>query len=100
MPRGGSRVGAGRKPKADEQRLIEALDSTLDKEKVLHSLADLVQRGNFSAIKLWLEYRFGKPTEHFEHTHTEEIEMPLWVKTLQIEYVDNTTDPPPNSPKA
>jgi|DEB0MinimDraft_10_1074344.scaffolds.fasta_scaffold337626_1 hypothetical protein len=96
MPRGGAREGSGRKPKADEQRLIEALDSTLDKEKVLHSLADLVQKGNFSAIKLWLEYRYGKPKDHiYERAEEEHIELPPWLRRLEIEYVDNTTDPPP-----
>jgi len=95
MSRGGARAGAGRKPKAEKDRLVESLDAVIHQEEVLQHLGKLVQEGDFRAIKLWLEYRYGKPTEYVDHTHTEEIELPPWVKTLQIEYVDNTTDPPP-----
>ena len=97
MSRGGARVGSGRKPKAEKDRLVESLDAVINQEEVLKHLAKLVQQGDFRAIKLWLEYRYGKPKEYVDHTHTEEIELPPWVKTLQIEYVDNTTDPPLNS---
>ena len=31
--RGGSRQGAGRKPKAQEQKLIERLDAIIDKDE-------------------------------------------------------------------
>ena len=94
MSRGGARVGAGRKPKAEKDRLVESLDAVLNHDEVLQHLGKLVQEGDFRAIKLWLEYRYGKPKEHVDHTHREEIELPPWVKKLEIEYVDNTTDPP------
>ena len=95
MSRGGARAGAGRKPKAEKDKLIESLDAVINQEEVLKHLAKLVQQGEFRAIKLWLEYRYGKPTDHIEHTHTEDIEMPPWVKTLQIEYVDPEPTTPP-----
>ena len=88
-------MGAGRKPKAEKDRLVESLDAVLNHDEVLQHLGKLVQEGDFRAIKLWLEYRYGKPTEYVDHTLTEEIELPPWVKTLQIEYVDNATDPSP-----
>ena len=89
MARGGARAGAGRKPKAEKEKLMESLDAVMNQHDVLEQLARLVQQGDFRAIKLWMEYRYGKPTDHVEHTHTEEIELPPWVKTLQIEYVDS-----------
>lgn len=59
----GSRKGenrnAGRKPKASELELIERL-SPLD-EVALNALSKGVQAGEFQFIKLYFEYRFGKP---------------------------------------
>ena len=89
MARGGARAGAGRKPKAEKEKLMESLDAVMNQHDVLEQLARLVQQGDLRAIKLWMEYRYGKPTDHVEHTHTEDIELPPWVKTLQIEYVDS-----------
>jgi len=89
MARGGARAGAGRKPKAEKEKLMESLDAVMNQHDVLEQLGKLVQQGDLRAIKLWMEYRYGKPTDHVEHTHTEDIELPPWVKTLQIEYVDS-----------
>ena len=89
MARGGARSGAGRKPKAEKEKLMESLDAVMNQQDVLQQLARLVQEGDYRAIKLWMEYRYGKPTEYVDHTHTEDIELPPWVKTLQIEYVDS-----------
>ena len=60
---GGARPGAGRKPKAVEIELIERIDNLIDKDQAIERLRDLVFEGNFNAIKLYLEYRFGKPKE-------------------------------------
>jgi len=68
---------------------MESLDAVMNQHDVLEQLGKLVQQGDLRAIKLWMEYRYGKPTDHVEHTHTEDIELPPWVKTLQIEYVDS-----------
>ena len=64
---GGARKGAGRKPKADEQKLIERLDNIIDKDLALNKLKDLILDDNFNAIKLYLEYRFGKPKETIDN---------------------------------
>lgn len=59
--RGGARVGAGRKPKASEIELIERL-SPLD-DIALESLKKGVQVGDYNFIKLFMEYRYGKPKQ-------------------------------------
>ena len=53
MSRGGARAGAGRKPKAEKDRLVESLDAVINQEEVLQHLGKLVQEGDFRAIKLW-----------------------------------------------
>lgn len=52
---------AGRKPKAQELKLAESMDKILNYPEVLEKLSVLVAQGDFNAIKLWLEYRLGKP---------------------------------------
>lgn len=58
---GGARKGAGRKPKAEEQTLIEKL-SPLD-EKALEALKDGLEDGQHWAVKLFMQYRFGMPKQ-------------------------------------
>lgn len=60
---GGKREGAGRKPKADELQLIEELDRHIQPNEVFDKLHGLIKENNFNAIKLYFEYRFGKPKE-------------------------------------
>lgn len=62
--RGGARVGSGRKPKADEIKLIEKL-SPMD-DVALDLLKTLISNGDFNALKLFMEYRYGKPTQKVE----------------------------------
>jgi hypothetical protein len=61
--RGGSRQGAGRKPKAQEQKLIERLDNLIDKDEAIGKLGELVRKGDMRAIQAYLSYRYGKPKE-------------------------------------
>lgn len=65
--RGGAREGAGRKSKADELKLIERLDNVISSDDALDALKDLIKDRNFNAIKLYFEYRFGKPKEVIEN---------------------------------
>ncbi len=52
---------AGRKPKADEQKLIERLGRY---EDLAHTkLQEAVEEGHSWAIKLYFEYNYGKPKE-------------------------------------
>lgn len=61
---GGARSGAGRKAKAVELKLIEKLSPMED--IALQKLEMLVKSGDFQAIKLFMEYMYGKPTMKVE----------------------------------
>jgi hypothetical protein len=61
--RGGKRANAGRKPKIDEIRKIELMDSVLAPVEAWAALCSKVREGDVTAIKAWIEHRFGKPTE-------------------------------------
>ena len=69
--RGGARKGAGRKPKADEIKFIEKLDSHIDPDKAIKVLSNLIKEENLTALKLYLEYRYGKPKETKDITISE-----------------------------
>jgi len=58
---GGARQGAGRKPKAEELQLIEKL-SPLD-DAAYDVLKDGLKNGDFRFLKLFYEYRYGRPRE-------------------------------------
>lgn len=64
--RGGARIGAGRKPKADEIALIERL-SPMD-DTALDVLRLKIEEGDMAALKLFFEYRFGKPKQDMNLT--------------------------------
>jgi hypothetical protein len=61
MGHGGKREGAGRKPKADEDKLLERL-SPLD-DMAFDALKDGISKKDYRYVKLFYEYRFGKPRE-------------------------------------
>jgi hypothetical protein len=64
---GGKREGAGRKPKVDELKFIEKLDNIIDSDEAIEKLMELIKDSNFNALKLYIEYRFGKPKETIEN---------------------------------
>lgn len=64
----GGHKTAGRKPKAQEIKLIERLDNIIDKDEAVNTLKKLIDKGNFNALKLYLEYRWGKPKESVDVT--------------------------------
>ena len=71
---GGKREGAGRKSKADEIKLIERIDSVIDKDEAIKKLGELILDGHMQAIKLYMEYRYGKPKESVDiHTTGENV---------------------------
>ena len=59
---------AGRKPKADEIKKIEMMDSIGDPKEAWQALWELVKDQDKYAIKTWLEHRYGKPRESQEVT--------------------------------
>lgn len=75
--RGGKRKGAGRKPKVQEQDLIDKLDSIIDKEQVIKTLGEKALNGDMRALGLYLGYRYGKPKET-KDIHINE-DVPLFV---------------------
>tara|TARA_R110002050_G_scaffold79534_1_gene170022 strand:- start:340 stop:609 length:270 start_codon:yes stop_codon:yes gene_type:complete len=72
---GGARQGAGRKPKADEIKLIERLDSLIDKDEALSKLGELVAKGDIRAVQLYLSYRYGKPKESIDLNSSEGLNI-------------------------
>jgi len=60
---GGARQGAGRKPKADEIKLIEQMDAIAAPELAWKALWNKCQEGDVQAVKTWLNYRFGMPKQ-------------------------------------
>ena len=77
---GGKREGAGRKPKAKEQELIEKLSPF--ESDALRVLGEAVQMGEPWAVKMFMEYRFGKPLQRTENTHSLEDgfqNLPEWM---------------------
>ena len=57
----------GRPPKADEIKVIEAMDAVMIPEEAWKNLAKLVQDGDVQAIKTWLAYRYGQPKKTIDH---------------------------------
>jgi carbamate kinase len=72
---GGARKGAGRKPKAEEQKLIERLDAIIDKDEAVGKLGELVAQGDMRAIQLYLSYRYGKPKESVDINSSEGLNI-------------------------
>jgi len=60
---GGSREGAGRKPKAEEIKIAEQMDAIMMPDHVWSALSIKIIDGDVQAIKTWLGYRFGMPKQ-------------------------------------
>jgi hypothetical protein len=85
---GGARPGAGRKPKIQEIKLIEQMDSISVPDQIWNALLYKCQQGDTQAIKLWLSYRFGLPKQQIDvTTNGEKIAPPIqWIgKNIAIE---------------
>ena len=82
---GGKREGAGRKSKAEEQKLIEHL--TPMNSKALKSLEQGLDKKEQWAVKLFFEYFYGKPQQRVDvTTNDESINMPI------INFVETETE--------
>lgn len=66
--RGGKREGAGRKPKADEIKIIERMDAIGAPDSVWAALYNKVKEEDIQAIKTWLGYRYGMPKQQTDIT--------------------------------
>ncbi len=76
----GGNPGAGRKAKADEIKLIERL-SPMD-DTALNELKKGIKAGDFQFIKLFMDYRFGKPKERVDVTSDGEK-----INSIQVEVI-------------
>ena len=63
MKHGGRRPNAGRKSKGEKQRVIKELNQCIDEKHAFKKLAELIDQGSLPAIKLYLQYRYGKPKQ-------------------------------------
>lgn len=75
MAHGGKRPGAGRKPKAEEVKLVERLSPLED--DALAALAEGVKSGDIKWVQLYLNYYLGKPKETKDISINEDV--PLFV---------------------
>ena len=60
---GGHPTNGGRKPKADEIKIIEQMDAVAIPQTVWNALYNKVIEGDTQAIKTWLQYRYGMPKQ-------------------------------------
>ena len=72
---GGAREGAGRKPKAEEIKLVERVSPLED--DALTALSEGVKSGDIKWVTLYLNYYLGKPKETRDITINEDL--PLFV---------------------
>ena len=82
---GGKRTGAGRKAKAEEQKLIENL--TPMNEMALDSLKKGLEKKEQWAVKLFFEYFYGRPQQRVDVTTNEES-----LNTPLITFIDPETE--------
>jgi hypothetical protein len=85
---GGARIGAGRKPKVQEIKIIEQMDAIAVPEKIWLALLRKCEEGDTQALKLWLAYRLGLPKQQIDITSNgEKVAPPIhWIsKTIEIQ---------------
>lgn len=67
----GHKSTGGRKSRIDEEEAKQLFDKAFPRKRklaILEKVATLAERGDMVAIKLCLEYLFGKPIDKVEHT--------------------------------
>lgn len=75
---GGKREGAGRKPRTEEQKIIEALDKQIDPTEAIGVLKDMIiNKKNFRALQLYLNYKWGKPKENININPDNDFNVPI-----------------------
>jgi len=68
---GGKRDGSGRKSKAEELRLAEAIDLALGDDwtkDLLTKIHEAAKKGSFQHAQLLLAYKYGKPQDKVDLT--------------------------------
>ena len=64
----GGNKNAGRKPKAEEAKLIERLDNIINRDEVIEMVGKKIKDGDQRAMTLYFNYRYGKPKESVDIT--------------------------------
>ena len=59
---------AGRKSNSEQIKLAQQMDAVEIPDTLWRILADKVKEGDTQAIKIWLEYRYGKPKQSTDVT--------------------------------
>jgi hypothetical protein len=81
--KGGKREGAGRKPKADELKLIETIGNSVSEKDfgdIWKKIANEAKKGSAPHTKLLFEYYYGKPKETVKHELPEDKSFTLKVE--------------------
>ena len=94
---GGARIGAGRKPKVQEIKIIEQMDAIAVPEKIWLALLRKCEEGDTQALKLWLAYRLGLPKQQIDITSNgERVSPPIhWIsKGIEIQEAQIIHDEP------
>lgn len=71
---------AGRKPKADEQQLVERLTPLSD--DAYKALNNALKEEQEWAVKLFFEYLYGKPKQTIDNNNTHKISEGFSIKDL------------------
>tara|TARA_R110000868_G_scaffold367438_1_gene630410 strand:- start:2419 stop:2712 length:294 start_codon:yes stop_codon:yes gene_type:complete len=87
----GGNKNAGRKPKADEIKLIEQMDAVLVPLDVWKALATKIESGDMLAAKTWLQYRYGMPKQVVEQTNLNIEQKDLTAEEIKL-IKDNIND--------
>ena len=78
---GGARKGAGRKPKADEEKVrklgLDAIETVYGSVEEYYQFIATESKTSFPHLKLLQEYVFGKPQESIDHTTNGESMQPI-----------------------
>ena len=57
---------AGRRSLSDDEKLLRNLQKYVGDEKAFEKLNEHIEKGNFRALQLYFNYRFGKPKESYD----------------------------------
>jgi hypothetical protein len=79
---GGKREGAGRPSKGELIKVRELLDEHILPEDVSAKLGELIDKGDFRAIDLYLKYRVGVPKQEYVIEQSGEIDINFQIGNL------------------
>jgi hypothetical protein len=83
---GGRRPNAGRAKKETEEEIISMMDIIASPHDALSCLWVKCKEGDTQAIKAWLEYRLGKPSQKIDMVVDGQIVTP------PIKWIDGNTE--------